>query len=226
MASISARRDGKVLIVELKRPEAGNALSREVQTELSEIWQDLESAEDVSVGVLHGAGGVFSIGHDREELRQIGPAGALPDEAMFPFRLRKPVIAATEGPCYGLGFELALSCDLRVAAEGSLFGFPDRNLLVPYRLASVLLPRMTFLGISEELLFAGRVMDSVEMRKARIVNVKVERGAALDAAIAAAREMAERAGSPKAFRKRATWQLSGLPLPYAMSVVREQALAR
>jgi len=65
-----------------------------------------------------------------------------------------------------------------------------------------------------------------EMRKARIVNVTVERGAALDAAIAAARAMAERAGSPKAFRKRATWQLSGLPLPYAMSVVREQALAR
>ena len=213
-----------VLVVEMQRPGEGNSLSRALQEELSAAWSQLEADDELLVGVLHGNGGVFSTGHDVAELlagsgegpgEETGPA---PLDGLFPHDLSKPVIAAVEGACYGLGFELALACDLRVAAADARFGFPDANLHVSYRLASSLLPRVTNLGTSLDLLLTGETMDSARLERLRVVNRVTPAGQALSQAVDLATGMARRFGSPGAFRKQQIWQFTGLPLPTALNL--------
>lgn len=223
MSLVTTTTRGNVLVVELARPDQGNALSRALQRELAAAWQEFEDRDEVKVAVLHGSAQVFSVGHDRDELAtgQGDEASPIPDSGIFPLWLAKPVIAAIEGPCHGLGFELALACDLRIAGESATFGLPDRNLAVPYRVASVLLPRMTFLGQSLDLLFSGKAMGAEAMQAQRLVNIVVPDGQTLAEAVKTATAMGQHFTSTAAFRKRDVWGLSGLPLPYAMSVVRE-----
>lgn len=220
MASLVKKTVGNVLVIELARADAGNALNRELQQQLAQTWQELEDNDGLRVAVLRGADQVFSIGHDVKELASDAALSPVPDLAMFPLHIGKPVIAAIEGPCYGLGFELALACDLRVAGEGALFGLPDPNLFVPYRVATVLLPRMTFVGKSLELLLSGHVLDVQRMREARLLSDVTAKGAAIDRAMDMARGMAQRFATTQGFRKRPIWSLSGLPLPAAMNLAR------
>ena len=223
MAVIEKRSEGRVLVVGLARPEAGNALNRETQHALAETWREFEASDEHLVAVVHGAPNVFSIGHDVPELAHAegDAASPVPVEGSLPLGLSKPVIAAIEGPCYGLGFELALACDLRIAGDQAKLGLPDLNLNVPYRVASVLLPRITFIGESISLVYAGEVIDAERARALRILNEVVSQGEALSTAISAAAAMAERIGSAGAFRKPQIWNLSGVPLPFAMSLARE-----
>lgn len=223
MPLVTTKRDGKVLVVEFARPDKGNALSRQLQQDLALVWEEFDDDDVMSIAVLHGADGVFSIGHDVEELASGSGEGAspIPEAGIFPMSLRKPVIAAIEGPCYGLGFELALACDLRIAGAGAKFGIPDLKLPVAYRVASVLLPRMTFLGLSFDLINTGRVLDANQAYANRLVNTVVSNGQALAEATNAAKGMAERFSDTNAEEKRHIWGLSGLPIPYAMSLARE-----
>jgi len=220
MAFLTTRNDGPVTLIELARADRGNALNRALQAELADVWEAFESDDERRVAVLHGSSEVFSIGHDVRELADDPSVSPLVDDGFYPLHLSKPVIAAIEGPCYGLGFELALACDLRVAGEGALFGFPDRNLHVPYRVASVLLPRMTFLGASLEMIQAGRVLDAAGMRASGLISELSARGTAASRASTLAHEMAARFGPGCDFRKQAIWGLSGVPLPAAMRSAR------
>ena len=220
MSLLNKRIDGHVLVLELARADCGNALNRVAQRELAEAWEDFEDNDELRVAVLQGAATVFSIGHDVEELAAGAADMALSDESLFPLHLSKPVIAAVEGPCYGLGFELALACDLRVAGEGAQFGFADPHLFVPYRVASVLLPRMTFLGTSLELMFSGGILGAAEMREAGLVSELAPAGAAAARAIELAHGMIRRFAGGCDFRKQAIWRLSGIPLPAAMRIAR------
>lgn len=220
MALLNTRNEGPVMIVELARADRGNALNRALQAGLVETWEAFENDDALRVAVLHGAPEVFSIGHDVAELAADPSVSPLADDRLFPLHLSKPVIAAIDGPCYGLGFELALACDLRVAGAGALFGFADPHLHVPYRVAAVLLPRMTFLGASLDLIYAGRVMDAAGMRDLGLVSELAARGAAASRAGELARDMARRFGPGCDFRKQAIWGLSGVPLPAAMHSAR------
>jgi enoyl-CoA hydratase/carnithine racemase len=195
-------------------------LNRVLQRELAEAWETLENDDVLHVAVLQGAPHVFSIGHDVVELAAEAAGLAVSDESLFPLHLSKPVIAVVEGPCYGLGFELALACDLRVAGEQAQFGFADPHLFVPYRVASVLLPRMTFLGKSLELIFSGRILGAAEMREAGLVSELAPAGAAAARAIGLAHAMIGRFAGARDFRKQAIWGLSGIPLPAAMRIAR------
>ena len=141
-------------------------------------------------------------------------------DGMFPLALSKPVIAAVEGGCYGLGFELALACDMRIAAKDARFGFPDTNLPVSYRLASVLLPRMTNVGIGLDLLLTGELMDADKMLQIRLVSRVTPPGDALGRAVETAQDMALRFGTAEAFRKQQLWQFSGLPPVTALNMAR------
>ena len=220
--SVSIRKEEKVLVIGLARPENGNVLSRSLQRELAEAWRQLESDDDLLVGVLHGEGDVFSMGHDVPELSHGSgdEADPAPEDGLFPNILSKPVIAAVEGSCFGLGFELALACDLRIAAEDAQFGFPDTNLHVSYRLASALLPRITNLGTSLDLLLTGKIMDGTRLEQLRLVNRTAPQSQALNEALAVASDMAKRFRSASAFRKEQIWQFAGLPLPTALSLAR------
>ena len=219
MALLNKRFEDHVLIVELARADRGNALNRALTRELIEAWEAFENDDEMRVAVLQGSSEVFSIGHDVNELTAGEAALSVPDPALYPLRLSKPVIAAIEGPCYGLGFELALACDLRVAGERAQFGFVDSNLFVPYRVASVLLPRMTHLGASLDLLCSGRILGANAMRKMGLISELAGAGEAAARATALAHSMIQRSRNSD-FRKQAIWRLSGMPLPAAMAFAR------
>jgi enoyl-CoA hydratase len=220
MASLSKRTVGDVLVIELTRSAQGNALNRELQQQLAQAWQAFEDDDTLRVAVLQGASDVFSIGHDVLELAGDASISPVPGNELFPLALSKPVIAAIEGPCYGLGFELALSCDLRFAGEGALFGFADPNLFVPYRVATVLLPRMTYMGASLDLILSGRILGATAMLEAGLLSEVTAKGGAAAAALAAAQGMAERFANAQSFRKQNIWSLSGMALPAAMNLAR------
>jgi enoyl-CoA hydratase len=218
---LNNRTDGNVLIIDLNRAESGNALNQSLQLELIQAWRDFDYDDNLRVAVLQGASNVFSLGHDVHELLENPSLSPVADNAFFPLHISKPVIAAVEGPCYGLGFELALSCDLRVAGAGAQFGLADPNLFVPYRVASVLLPRMTFLGKSLEMIYSGKVMGAADMQQARLVNQVTSTGQAASTALEMAKGMAQRFPSRQAFRKQDIWSLSGVSLPAAMNMARQ-----
>ena len=220
MTVLDTRIDGPVLSVGLARAERGNALNRSLQRELARTWASFESDDSLRIAVLHGTASVFSIGHDVAELAADPSAGPIPDEHLFPLHLSKPVIAAIDGPCYGLGFELALACDLRVASEGAQFGFVDPHLFVPFRVATVLLPRMTFLGTSLDLIFSGHRISATEMRELGLVSELVAGPGAAPRAIELAHDMSRRFSGGCDCRKQAIWRLSGMALPTAMQMAR------
>jgi enoyl-CoA hydratase len=220
MALLSKRTAGKVLVIELTRAREGNALNRELQQQLAQTWQAFEDDDKLHVAVLQGAADVFSLGHDVQELAGDASISPVPDNELFPLAISKPVIAAIEGPCYGLGLELALSCDLRFAGVGAQFGFADPNLFVPYRVATVLLPRMTYMGKSLDLILSGHVLGAADMLEAGLLSEVTAKGGAAAAAMVAAQGMAERFANAQAFRKRNIWSLSGMALPAAMNLAR------
>jgi len=221
MALLKQTRRDTCLIVHLRNP-VGNALSSQLQHELAATWREFEQDHALEVAILYGEDGVFSVGHDLEELRtSTNPDVLAPEVSMLPLHLRKPVLAAIEGPCLGLGLELALSCDMRIAARGSRFSLSDSQLGIPHPLAAVLLPRLTFAGVGLELLETLRSFDETEMLRCRLVNKVVDEGMALTAAIDTAEAIVSRLVSHKAFRKQELLRLSGLPLAHIMTLARE-----
>ena len=222
MRTLQTSIDNHILTIEMSRVAQKNALNRELQSEIIDCWEKFQNDDDLWIAILHGQGGIFSIGHDVTELLQEDeenmPHGMV--NKLFPLHIDKPIIAAIEGLCYGLGFELALSCDLRIASQNARFGFPDRNLYVSHRVASVLLPRMTSTGVALELLLSGKTFDPIQMESLKVINGVVSEGQSLVQATTEATSMIRRFGSVKAFQKRSILQFSGIPIPTSMRIER------
>jgi len=129
----SVERDGHLMVVTITRPEVRNALHRPATDELDEIWNTYERDSDLRVAILTGAGDkAFCAGYDMKE--PAGPPGKSFLATRHPrgigglalrFDGTKPIIAAVNGIAVGGGFELALACDIIVAAEHAEFGFPE-----------------------------------------------------------------------------------------------------
>src|SRR5262245_19642154 len=187
--------DGPVRIVTIDRPERRNAVDSDTATRLYEAFTDFDADESSSVAVLTGAGGYFCAGADLKALlagdrRPVSDDGPGP---MGPTRLRlgKPVIAAIEGPAVAGGLELAVWCDLRVAARDATLGVYSRRFGVPLvDLGSVRLPRLIGHSRAMDLLLTGRGIDGVEAERIGLVNRVVEPGEALTAAVALVHELA------------------------------------
>jgi enoyl-CoA hydratase/carnithine racemase len=155
---------GGTLLLTLNRPESLNALSTQLATELHAAIEDAARSDDVRAVVIIGAGGkAFSAGTDLRERRSLSPEGkwaqsrALWDITEAIRNCPKPVIAAIAGWCLGGGFELALSCDIRIAGESARFGWPEMSLgAYPGGGAAVMLPRIVGIAKAKELLFTVR----------------------------------------------------------------------
>ncbi len=187
--------DGGVRVVTINRPERRNAVDSASAARLLEAFSDFDADESLSVAVLTGAGGYFCAGADLKALlagdrRPVGDDGPGP---MGPTRLRlgKPVIAAIEGPAVAGGLELALWCDLRVAARDATLGVYCRRFGVPLvDLGTVRLPRLIGHSRAIDLILTGRGIDGVEAERIGLVNRVVEPGQALAAAVELAHELA------------------------------------
>ena len=195
--TVHTEAQGSVLVVTIDRPEVRNAVDRPTAEALAEAFRSFEANDDLLVAVLTGARGHFCAGadlkamaNDPDRANRIDPEG---DGPMGPTRmqLRKPTIAAIEGYAVAGGLELALWCDLRVAADSATLGFFDRRWGVPLiDGGTIRITRLIGQSRAMDLLLTGRGVGADEALAMGLVNRVVADGTALDAAVQLANEIA------------------------------------
>jgi enoyl-CoA hydratase len=189
--------DGSVLVVTIDRPEVRNAVDGPTAAALVEAFEAFDADEERSVAVLTGAGGAFCAGADLKAVaagrgNKVEKDMSLPGP-MGPTRmlLSKPVIAAIEGPAVAGGLELALWCDLRVAADDAVLGVYCRRWGVPLiDGGAVRLPRLIGQSRALDLILTGRGVSGDEAVAMGLVNRLAPRGGALGAAMELAQQLA------------------------------------
>jgi enoyl-CoA hydratase/carnithine racemase len=179
MSLILTEDRGAVRHVVLNRPEKRNAMSQALLHELGDALREAAAEEAVHCVVLRGEGPVFSAGVDLPELlASAGQPGAL-----RPFRnvflecanlceaMPKPVICQIHRTCVGGALEVALGCDLRVAASDSQLGLPEVKFgIIPDVGGSSRLPAVVGLGRAKELIMTARLIDALEAERIGLVN--------------------------------------------------------
>ena len=193
--TVHVERDDPVWVITIDRPEVRNAVDGQTARLLADAFRELSDDDDVLVGVLTGANGVFCSGADltamtTERANRVEPDG---DGPMGTTRmlLDKPVIAAVEGYAVAGGLELALWCDLRVAARDAVFGVFCRRWGVPLiDGGTVRLPRLIGLSHALDLILTGRGVAGDEALSMGLANRLTDPGRALDEARALAHELA------------------------------------
>jgi enoyl-CoA hydratase len=191
--AVLTERRGGVLLITLNRPDQRNAINVEVAEGVSAALDELDADDELSVGVLTGAGKGFSSGMDLKAF----VAGESPYAADRGFAgitqraAEKPLIAAIEGFAVAGGFEVALSCDLIVAARGARLGIPEvKRSLVAAGGALLRLPQRIPYHVAMELALTGDPIEAERGYELGIVNRLAEPGGAVDAALELAAEIA------------------------------------
>lgn len=188
--------DGPVATVQMDNPERYNALSRAVISDLQSVAQQLAVARDVRAVILHGGESkAFCSGADLKERQGMAEPEVfamvhlLRETLTLYERLPMPVIAAIHGMAFGGGCELALACDLRLAADDAQIGLTEVSWgIIPGAGGCVRLPSLVGAAMAKELIFTARKLTAEEARAIGLVNRVVPRAELLPAA----REMAER----------------------------------
>lgn len=192
MSPVLVEDRGAVRHVVLNRPQKRNALSSAVVAELGEALRDAAADPSVRCIVLRGAGAVFSSGMDTADLGALAadPAGLHEWRAQILAiwnlceDIAKPTIAQIHGACLGGAAELALACDLRVAAADAVIGLVETRIgLIPDLGGCSRLPALVGLGRAKELILASKLVDGTEAERIGLVN-RVAAAAELDAATA------------------------------------------
>ena len=194
--SVRYEADGPVAIVTIDRPEVRNAVDGETAAALAETFRRFEADASLAVAVLTGAGGHFCAGFDLKSIAAGATSGLSEkgDGPMGPTRLvlDKPVIAAIEGYAVAGGLEVALWCDLRVAARDATLGVFNRRFGVPLiDLGTIRLPRMIGQGKAMDLILTGRRVTAMEALQIGLVDRLAEPGAAMASAVELAQQIAQ-----------------------------------
>ena len=220
---------GSVAYVTVNRPEALNALNRKVLLRLEEIFAEMADSPDVRAVVVTGAGEkAFIAGADIGEIREagerrpelieegkriLGQIGTCP----------KVVIAAVNGYALGGGCELALFCDIRIAAENAKFGFPEAKLgLMPGYGGTQLLPRLVGPARAKHLMLSGEIIDAAMAREIGLVERVCPRDRLAAEVEGLAKTIAGNGPLSLAAIKRAVDEGLQLPLPDALTLESEQ----
>src|SRR5436305_12957223 len=188
---------GHVLGGTINRPEARNAVNAAVAEGMAAALDSLDADADPRVGIVTGAGGYFSAGMDLKAFAS-GEGSPYAGDGGFAGitqrAARKPLIAAVEGYALAGGFEVALACDLIVAARDARFGIPEvKRGLVAAAGGLLRLPRRIPYHLAMELALTGEPVDAPRARELGIVNRLVEPGEALASAHALAAQIARNA---------------------------------
>lgn len=184
---------GRVTIITINRPQARNAINHAVSTAVARALGDLDEREDLTVGIITGAGGTFSSGMDLKAFLA-GENVADPERGLAGLTRRppvKPLIAAVEGSALAGGCEVALACDLIVAADDATFGIPEvKRGLVAGGGGLVRLPRRIPAGVAMELALTGDPLSAADAHRLGLVNKLVPPGSALAGALKLAERIA------------------------------------
>ena len=217
---LTERRDGALVIV-LNRPRARNAVNLAMAQRIAAAVEELDADDALSAGVLTGAGGAFCAGMDLKafaagempavEGKGFGGLAQAPPE--------KPLIAAIEGFALAGGFELALACDLIVAARDAWFGIPEvKRGLIAAAGGLIRLPNRIPYHLAMELALLGEPVGAERAAQIGLVNRLTEPGGALEGALALAGTIA--ANAPLALRA------SKRMVRYAVDLSEEDAWSR
>src|SRR5437762_1105576 len=201
MSTIEVESEGEVLVVTIKRPAVRNAIDGPTAAALEATFRAFDRDEHHAVAVLTGAAGIFCAGADLKALAS-GSGNPFTEDGDGPlgptrFLLTKPVIAAVEGHAVAGGLELALWCDLRVAATDAVFGVYCRRFGVPLcDLGTVRLPRLIGMSHALDLILTGRGVVGDEALRMGLVNRLVPPGETRAAAFARSSSAARPSTTP------------------------------
>ena len=197
MAFVTLEKKGPVGIVTMNRPEALNALDKQVLEDLNTVLDQVESDPDILVAIVTGAGRSFVAGADIGQMSNFtaveGKAfGAYGNGVFLKLEnLSKPTIAAVNGFALGGGCELAMACDIRLASEKAKFGQPEVGLgITPGFSGTQRLPRRVGVAKAKELIFSGKVISADEAKAIGLVNEVYAPEELLDAAVKMAQSFA------------------------------------
>jgi enoyl-CoA hydratase len=239
--ALLVEQNGHIVTLTMNRPEVKNALNPEMLCRLADAWDLIDGDEDVRVAILTGAGGAFCAGADLDHLVGRSIKG-LPPEDEFEerirtdyqvifkgllrnYQLKKPLVAAIEGPCIAGGTEILQATDIRVAGEGSTFGISEvRWGLFPLGGSTVRLRRQISYTRAMEVLLTGDHFSAADALLMGLIGRVVPKGRALAIARKIANKIA--ANGPLAVQsiKRSVQETEGLPEAQALEI--EQSIGQ
>ena len=201
MQNILVERSDGVAVLTINRPKALNALNTETLTELEQALHDIELDDEVRVLIVTGAGQkAFVAGADIGEMAELNARGAKQFAAVAhrAFKalddLRVPTIAAINGYALGGGLEMALCCDIRLAAESAKVGQPEVTLgITPGFGGTQRLPRVVGASYAMQLILTGQPIAAAEAMRIRLVNAVYPDDALMESAMGMARQIATNA---------------------------------
>jgi enoyl-CoA hydratase/carnithine racemase len=217
---------GGVATITLNRPERLNAWTQELERDYFAALGQCAAAQAVRVIVVTGAGRGFCAGADMQELQSLGEDGVSEDQRngartpqTYPLTVPKPIVAAINGPCAGIGLVQALMCDVRFAAEDAKLttAFARRGLVAEHGISWVL-PRLVGPARALDLLLSGRVVLGREAAAMGLVNAAMARETVVEQALAYARDLAVNCSpASMATMKRQVYAALEQPLPDALA---------
>jgi enoyl-CoA hydratase len=219
--SVTSERNGAITIITLNRPTAKNAVDGPTACALAEAFRRFEQDPDAKVAVLYG-GSSFCAGADLKAVSSNINANRISSEGdgpMGPSRmlLSKPVIAAIEGHAVAGGLELALWCDMRVAAEDAILGVFCRRFGVPLiDGGTVRLPRLIGMSHAMDLILTGRPVNADEALRMGLVNRVCKPGNSLAVAEALAMDISQFPSECMLHDRASTYEQWDMPLDKAI----------
>ena len=185
--AVLVRTEGAIQIMTINRPQARNAVDREVATAMAAALAELDARDDLHVGIVTGAGGNFCAGMDLKAFALRGESPAIEGlgfAGLCERPPRKPLIAAVEGFAVAGGFEIAIACDLIVASRSANFGLPGvKRGLIASAGGLMRLPNRLPRNLAMEMALTGDTISAVQAHAHGLVNRLVEPGAALEEAL-------------------------------------------
>jgi len=224
--NVLVEKDGAIAVVTMNRPQALNALSYALVKDLSLALQELDQDNEVRVIVVTGGEKVFAAGADIKEMAERGPFDELIQERLA-YRdkinkITKPVIAAVSGFALGGGCELAMSCDIIIAAENARFGQPEVNLgIIPGSGGTQRLTHVLGKHRAMELVLTGDMLSASDAERLGLVNRVVPPELVLEEAKNVAKKIAAKPALAIKAAKEAVLKAANAPLDEGLEFKRK-----
>lgn len=200
--------------IEINGPLDGQGKTAQLSAELTDLCSEIAWDKDIRVIVITYAGELFqSIGMSLTQYTQIEPSFFVEQIA----KLKQPIIAAIKGDAVGLGLELALACDIRIAAEAARFGLPQIQAgLMPSAGGTQRLPRLVGRNRALEMILTGELIDAAEALRIGLIHRVVISSELMDTALRLAQEMASKSPLAISYAKEALYNGMDLSLDQGM----------